>query len=66
MASSSAIGTVTSRKAGRMYEKSVRIWVIGTPRLTTISTSLRTRMISRIEVNTASPNTNGTSSSRRM
>ena len=38
-----------------MYEKSVRIWQIGTPRLTTISTSLRMRTISRIEVNTAEP-----------
>ena len=66
IASSNAIGTVTSRKAGRMYEKIRTIWASGTPRLTTSSTSLRMRTISRIDVKIARPRRNGTTISRRM
>jgi len=66
MASSSAIGTVTSRNAGMMYEKIRTIWASGTPRLTTSSTSLRIRTMSRIDVKIARPRKNGTTISRRM
>ncbi len=63
-ASNNAMGTVSSRNAGKMYEKSCSTWSNGTPRLTTSSTSLRMRAISRINVTIARPNPNGIAISR--
>ncbi len=64
-ASKSAIGTVTSRNVGKMYAKSLPISTIGTPRLTTSSTSFSIRAMSRMKVKTPIPKRKGTATSRR-
>ena len=59
-----AIGTVTSRNAGKINEKVFKMSSSGTPRLTTSSTSFKMRAISNTKVKTARPKKNGTRISR--
>jgi len=53
------MGTVSSRKLGRIREKSLAVWNKGTPRVTTSSTNFKIRAIKRMNVKAASPKKNG-------
>lgn len=59
MASRKAMGTVISKKVGRIKENNLRICKIGTPRVTTNSISLKMRPINSTEVNASNPSKNG-------
>jgi hypothetical protein len=60
-----AIGTVTSRNAGRRKQKTRITWDAGIPRFTTSSISFSRRASSRTNVKTPSPSANGTRISRK-
>lgn len=59
IASKKAIGTVISRKVGRIKENNLTICSIGTPRVTTNSISFKMRPINSTEVNASKPKKNG-------
>jgi hypothetical protein len=59
MANKKAIGTVNSKKVGKMREKSLAVWNRGTPRVMTNSINFRMRAINRINVKTRRPKKKG-------
>ena len=59
MPSRSAMGTVISRKVGRISAKSLPIWNRGTPRVTRSSTSFKIRAVSKMKVKAMRPKKNG-------
>jgi hypothetical protein len=59
MANKNAIGTVNSKKVGKIREKSLAVWTKGTPRVMTNSINFKIRPIKRMNVKAISPKKNG-------
>jgi hypothetical protein len=57
------MGTVNSKKVGRIKEKSLTVWPSGTPRVMTNSINFKIRAIKRMQVKAKSPKKNGGSTS---
>jgi hypothetical protein len=59
IASKKAIGTVNSKKLGKMSEKSLAVCATGMPRVTTNSINFKIRAIKSTNVKAKSPDKNG-------
>ena len=59
MAKRNAIGTVNSKKVGRIRANNLPIWVRGMPRVTMSSTSFKILAIRRMKVNVSNPSKKG-------